>query len=428
MRPDHHDAAPAAPTLRILDRLLPFDLGWFVSNRDDVERTARVQRETRGEVTAVVADEVDGGSLKDAQLDFTDKDRPAKIATRSASEPVPNQPSKQAYLHVALMVLVGSTTAPAARYVVHSLPLASIPLMRFALASLCLVPLVWMKGGLGRLIRQDGWRLALAAALCVPINQGFFLSATKLGLTSHVALFYATCPLVVLLLAWGFRMEQPNFARLAGVLLSVAGIVVIGIGHYLEHRSTGGDAAQSVVLSDLLLLGAVASWGGYIAVSKPLIVRHGAMTVLAGTVLTGCLMSAPFAFLDFPSLSSLKQVPLSAWSALIFLSVFITPFAWAYQNLALRSFDASQVATFSNAAPILTVVWGMWLFGEVLTPTLSAGGAMTLGGIYWACRPRRRGSRVVVRRGVTIARRATESSQSIPALPGLALAKEVATR
>ena len=32
----------------------------------------------------------------------------------------------------------------------------------------------------------------------------------------------------------------------------------------------------------------------------------------------------------------------------------------------------------------------MWLFGEVLTPTLVAGGAMTLGGIYWACRPRRR--------------------------------------
>jgi drug/metabolite transporter (DMT)-like permease len=278
------------------------------------------------------------------------------------------------------------------------------------------------------LIRQDGWRLALAAALCVPINQGFFLGATKLGLTSHVALFYATCPLVVLLLAWGLRMERPNFARLAGVLLSVAGIVVIGIGHYLEHRSVGGDAAHSVFLSDLLLLGAVASWGGYIVVSKPLIVRHGALTVLAGTVLTGCLMSAPFAFLDFPSFSNLKQVPLSAWSGLIFLGLFITPFAWANQNLALRSFDASQVATFSNASPILTVFWGMWLFGEVLTPTLVAGGAMTLGGIYWACRPRRRASRVVVRRGVTVVRRATESSQSIPALPGLVLAKEAVTR
>src|SRR5262249_34415141 len=143
---------------------------------------------------------------------------------------------------------------------------------------------------------------------------------------------------------------------------------------------------------DLLLLGAVTSWGAYIAVSKPLIVRHGAMTVLAGTVLTGWVLSLPFALWEPLNLSSLGQVPPSAWLALLFLGLFITPFAWASQNLALRRFDASQVATFSNASPLLTVVWGMWLFGEVLTPTLIAGGAMTLGGIYWACRPRRAAS------------------------------------
>jgi drug/metabolite transporter (DMT)-like permease len=329
---------------------------------------------------------------------------------------------------VALMVLIGSTTAPAAKYIVHSLPLASIPVMRFGLACLCLGPLVWVRGGLGRLIRQDGWRLVLAAVLCVPMNQAFFLGATKLGLTSHVALFYATCPLVVLLLAWGLRMEQPDFGRLTGVLLSVAGIVVIGIGHYLEHSSNGGAVAESVVLSDLLLLGAVVSWGGYIVVSKPLIVRHGAMTVLAGTVLTGCLLSAPFAFLELPSLASLGQVPASAWLALVFLGLVITPFAWAYQNLALRSFDASQVSTFSNASPILTVFWGIWLFGEVLTPTLVVGGAMTLGGIYWACRTRRGASRFEILRRETLVRRSVEPGDRIPALPGRALAKEVVTR
>ena len=177
-------------------------------------------------------------------------------------------------------------------------------------------------------------------------------------------------------------------------------------------------AGRSVVLSDLLLLGAVASWGGYIVASKPLIVRHGAVTVVAATVLTGCLLSVPFAFLDLPSWAAISRVPTSAWLALVFLGVFITPFAWAYQNLALRRFDASQVATFSNASPILTVIWGMWLFGEVLTPTLMVGGAMTLGGIYWACRPRAAafGRRRALRR--------EESTNRIPVMPGLALAKE----
>jgi drug/metabolite transporter (DMT)-like permease len=400
-----------------------------VPKRDDVQSWVTSNREIKGKVKAV-GDEVGGGALVEVSPGVTDTGRAGNGDVGEGKESVQTGLDAQAYLHVVLMVLIGSTTAPAARYIVHSLPLAWIPVMRFTLAALCLGPLVWVQGGLGRLLRQDGWRLALAAALCVPINQGFFLGATKLGLVSHVGLFYATCPLVVLLLAWGFRMERPDFARLTGVLMSVAGIVVIGIGHYLEKGHLSGGVAQSVVLSDLLLLGAVTSWGGYIAVSKPLIVRHGAMTVLAGTVLTGWVLSLPFAFVEPLSLSSLSQVPTSAWLALFFLGLLITPFAWAYQNLALRRFDASQVATFSNASPILTVVWGMWLFGEVLTPTLIAGGAMTLGGIYWACRPRRAGSRAKkAAQGEKVVRRTVELGEKrIPAIPGLVWAKEVVTR
>ena len=138
------------------------------------------------------------GALDGVVPGFTDKARPGGGQVDDKSTPARDGPDLQAYLHVVLMVLIGSTTAPAANYIVHSLPLPLIPLMRFGLACFCLVPLVWMKGGLARLVRQDGWRLVLAAALCVPINQGFFLGATKLGLVSHVGLFYATCPLVVL--------------------------------------------------------------------------------------------------------------------------------------------------------------------------------------------------------------------------------------
>ena len=66
----------------------------------------------------------------------------------------------QAYLHVVLMVLVGSTTAPAAKYIVHSLPLTLIPVLRFALAAVCLVPLVVVWRGLGPI--DSPGRLAVA--------------------------------------------------------------------------------------------------------------------------------------------------------------------------------------------------------------------------------------------------------------------------
>jgi len=337
-------------------------------------------------------------TVRGATFDGTVRSIMSKVMDRAeegAFAPEPAAPLRKTvdgrgYVYVALMVLIGSTTAPAARYVVQDLPVFLIPVMRFALAGLCLLPVVWARGGLGRLIREDGWRLMLAAGLCVPINQFFFLSATRLGPTSHVGLFYATCPLVVLLLAWAMRLERPDRARLWGVLTSVAGIVVIGLGNLWERGASSPVETHNILLADLLLVGAVLSWGGYIVASKPLIVRHGALSVLAGTFLAGCLLSAPVAILASPrGLPPLSHVSTSAWLGLAFLGFFVTPFGWAYQNMALRRFDATQVATFSNASPILTVIWGMWLFGETLTTTLVVGGAMTLAGIYWICRPDR---------------------------------------
>jgi len=328
------------------------------------------------------------GALQETVQYSTARDAEVETGTspRAQVQRGQKRPEGRDYLYVVLMILIGSTTAPAAKYVVNELPIAFVPIIRFVLAGLCLLPVVWARGGLGRLIRQDGWRLLLAAALCVPLNQAFFLGATRLGPISHVSLFYATCPLVVLMLAWGSRLERPDFVRLWAVLVSVAGIVIIGVGHYWEGGS--GDHVQSVVLADLLLVGAVISWGGYIAVSKPLILRHGALPVLAGTFLAGCLLAAPVAYFAWPGLRALQQVSATAWMALAFLGLFVTPLGWAYQNMALRRFDASQVATFSNASPVLTVIWGMWLFGEHLTPTLLIGGTLTLAGIYWICRPR----------------------------------------
>jgi drug/metabolite transporter (DMT)-like permease len=311
--------------------------------------------------------------------------RQASPSVKPAAEAV----DLRAYIYVALMVVLGSTTAAAAKFAVADLPVTLVPAVRFGMAGICLIPWVWGRGVLVRMVRKDGWLLLVTAALCVPINQGFFLSAARLGPTSHVGIFYATCPLVVLLLAWAMRIEQPDRGRLCGVLASVAGIIVIGLGNFWGGYGGSSNDVRDVVLADLLLVGAVLSWGGYIAVSKPLIERHGAMPALAATVLVGCVLSLPVAVWTWPGLASFAPVSRSAWVALAVLGLFITPFGWAFQNLSLRRFDASQVATFSNGSPVLTIIWGMWLFGELLTPALIAGGALTLGGIYWASRAKR---------------------------------------
>ncbi len=288
-----------------------------------------------------------------------------------------------AYFFLWLMVLIGSSTATAAKFAVRELPVELLPIARFGVAGLALLPLVWGRGTLRALFRQDGPRLLAAAALCVPINQSFFLNGTRLAPTTHVGLIYATCPLVVLVLATLLGQERLVRGRLLGILVCVSGAGVIALGNLWRGAGSGADGLRG----DLLLIGAVTSWGAYLTVNKPLVARHGALVVLAGTFLVGSALALPIALVtasDWPS--RLASASFRAWGSVVYLALVVSVVGLACQNVALRWLDASQVATVGNAAPLLTVLWGVSLLGETMTPALVAGGALTLGGIVWTGR------------------------------------------
>lgn len=279
------------------------------------------------------------------------------------------------------MVLIGSSTATAAKFAVRELPVPLLPLVRFGGAGLVLLPLVWGRGSFLKLIRQDAGPLIAASLFCVPINQFFFLNASRWAPTTHVGLIYATCPLVVLVLAVCMRHERLAPARVLGIATSVLGAIVIALGTFTQAKGVG----SSTLLGDLFLIGAVVSWGAYLAINKRLIVRHSALVVLSATFLIGTAFSIPLAI---PSMAgwrtSLAQASPVAWGSLAYLTLVASLLGLACQNLALRRFDASHVANVGNLSPVLTVLWGVLLLGESVSPSLIIGGALTLVGIVVA--------------------------------------------
>lgn len=301
-------------------------------------------------------------------------------------EGCPRRRETGAVVFLGLMILIGSSTATAAKFAVRGLPVGLLPIVRFGGAGLLLLPFAGGGRTLARLIRQDGWRLAAAAALCVPINQAFFLYGTRLAPTTHVGLIYATCPLIVLALACVLGQERLGAGRLFGIVASVSGAAVIGLGNLWDS----GSAAAGALRGDLLLIGAVLSWGAYLTLNKPLVDRHGSLAVLAATFLLGAALDLPIALASTPGWGrALADASPSAWWGLAHLTLIVSPVGLACQNQALRRLEASQVAAVGNAAPALTVLWGVWLLGESLTSAVILGGALTLAGIVWVSRPAR---------------------------------------
>ncbi len=295
---------------------------------------------------------------------------------RAGADPV-------AYAFLGMMILITSTTATAAKVAVRELPTGLVPLVRFGAAGLVLLPMVWRSEAFRRMFRHDRARLLLTAALAVPINQTFFLNGTKLAPTTHVALIYAACPLIVLALATAIGQERPSSGRLLSVLASMAGVAVIALGNLGDRSPEGRDA----LLGDLLEVFAVISWGAYLTVGKPLVARYGSLPTLAGTFLVGAALDAPIAAATAGGWAALGAVSPGAWRALGYLVLVPSVGGLLFQNLALRRLDASQVATFGNVSTLLTMLWGHLLFGERLTPALALGGGLVMLGLLGASRP-----------------------------------------
>ncbi len=312
------------------------------------------------------------------------------------TEPVqsPARRDTVAYIFLILMVLIGSTTALSAKKAVAELPLPIVPLIRFFVAGVCLLPLALRGGALLRLIREEPIRLFGAALFAVGLNQLFFLTGARLAPTTHVGIIYATNPMIVLLIAVAIGQERMRIGRLPGVIASVFGVVTIGIGNLWGPNR---DSAGQVGLGDLLLVGAVLTWGAYMTITRPLARRHGAIPTLCGTFLVGSIIDLPaLLLLDWEAaegplaVSTIADASWQAWYGLAHLTLIVTVFALGCQNLALQRLDASEVATFGNLGPVLTVIWGALFNQEAITVALVLGGILTIGGILWTLRPSHR--------------------------------------
>ena len=300
----------------------------------------------------------------------------------------PKPASMRAVGFVVMTILILSSTAPAAKFAVRELPVGLLPLVRFGVAGLILAPFVLRRESLLRMIRADGGRLVLAAAFCVPLNQFFFLTGAKYAPAGHIGLIYAACPLVVLALAALLGQERLAPERLAGVLASIVGVALIAT----ENVGKAGLAGRDALRGDLLEVAAVVAWGAYLTVNKPLVARHGALPVLAATFVLGALLDLPVALATLPGWPSLGQASPAAWLGLAYMATVISVGGLAFQNLSMRSFEASQVATFGNVSPLLTVIWGYFLFDERIAPIAVVGGTLVMAGILWASRPSRKTS------------------------------------
>jgi drug/metabolite transporter (DMT)-like permease len=270
--------------------------------------------------------------------------------------------------------VISAGTYLAAKRALDELPPWEVALARFTLAGLVFGALLLARRT--RIARRDLAGLAVLGFVAVPLNQGFFLAGLSLSTPGHAALMYALTPVFVFILARLRLGERATAAKLSGIAIAFAGVVVV----LLSRGSVTLGGTNQQLYGDLLLLLAVMAWAVFAVGGKIYAERYGAVVSTSAAIVLGSLLYLPFG-LAVSDLGRFTRLSTGAWAALGYLVVLTSVAAYLLYYWALARTEASRVAIWSNLQPVLTAALAWAVYGEHLSGPFLAGGAMVLVGV-----------------------------------------------
>ncbi len=233
--------------------------------------------------------------------------------------------------------------------------------------------------------RQE-WRQfgILAVWLTVALTTQFV--GTDLTNASQGSLLTVLTPVFMVILGVVALSEQLTVGKTVGMGLAALGTLVVLIGRYDLSTLTDGSLAGV----GLLLVSAF-SFAAFSAFGKPLIDRYSALeTATYATVLSVPLFGVlvPVELYLSPAAFSSISVTLPVVGAVLYLGVLSTAMAWYWWYKGMEYADASTVAVYFFAQPVVGIALGAALLGESIGAGMVGGGLLLGFGVFLVDRSR----------------------------------------
>jgi len=266
---------------------------------------------------------------------------------------------------VLVINLIWGLTFIAAKLGLNELPAIWFTGVRFALLCLVLAPMLrWVPGQMPRLLVVSLFYGAVHFAL---LYGGLNLAA-DVSTVAVVAQMQLPFAVILAMLVLGERLSK---LRLAGIAASFGGIVVIGF----DPRVFGYGAAVVLILLASLSLA-----------TAQVLMRDLKNVAIFNLQAWIAFLSAPL-LIGLSLLIESNQIEMSraaswaAWGNLVYAALGSSLLGFAGMFYLLRRYPVTLVTPTFLLAPIFGIIFGVTMLGDVLTPRMMIGGALTLAGV-----------------------------------------------
>lgn len=300
---------------------------------------------------------------------------PTRPATGSALRP---------YLYLTLAALFWAGNFVVGKAATARIPPVGLAFWRWVLALALLLLVARRRLAADWPALRSAWPVLVPAGV---LGVGCFNMFVYVGLHGTTAtnglLLQSACPAFIVALAFPFGAGRASGRQVAGIAVSLLGVVVI-----LTRGAPQALAALRFARGDLWVLAAVFAWAVYtlLLARRPPGVHP--LSLLAFLVAIGVAWMAPFyAFeraggarmaLDAPTVGSV-----------LYVALFASLGAYALWNEGVARIGPSRAGVFIHLMPAFGSVLAVALLGETFRPFHLAGIALILGGVWLATAARR---------------------------------------
>lgn len=261
---------------------------------------------------------------------------------------------------------LGGMTVALTRLIINETDPMSLASVRYFIGGAVLLLFMMARIGLPKIARAD-WLPILGLGVimfaCFPF---FFARALEDTTSARGAIIFGSIPIGTVVLATLFRVEKLTWLKALGVLVAIAGAVVV-LGERVEV------VAPNALRGDFFMFLGMMSASTFNVFSRKYLIRYGTMPVNVYAMLMGSSLLFVVALFFAEPLTGSLDFGLTGWFVVLMLAIPGASMMMASWGKALQLITPTQAAVTVGMNPVTAVLIAAWLLSEPISLNVVGG-------------------------------------------------------
>ncbi|MCP4021251.1 MAG: DMT family transporter [Desulfobacteraceae bacterium] len=286
-----------------------------------------------------------------------------------------------AYAGLTLAIFFWSINTVLARGIVFSIKPLALSFFRWIFAFFFILPFAvsHIKRDLP-VIKENLKFLVILSIFSVAIYNSVLYIGAQYTTATNISLVIATMPGITILFAWLINKEIPAFFQMAGIGVSLIGMVIIicqgSVSLLMDLTFNPGD---------LLIVLSISSWALYSVLLRKRQIDISPISFLTMIIAIGIVLIFPFYLWEFFRFKGFA-LTMTNLGVFIYLGLFPSILSYICWNFGVKIAGSSQASVFMYLTPVFTSILACVFLNESLFSYHIVGGILIFAGLVMSSR------------------------------------------